>query len=226
MIAEDFISKLVSKFKDKKDDERNAVFKDDLIIFVNACPEMHLLDVYRWVSLDHKYSTPFLLSKIYDYAKKMNYINTKRVESKNYWLKCKCGGTYSKEGRGCPKCRSHVSFMRTGEAAPQDMVLVHEDCFYCTIYPESVKRINEKKCYGATCSQHGTIENVDKCGKCECKECCRQMFMYNRDPKGTIEKYKTTELGQPWLMGFEPLDETLKHMLKKMRERKGAKNER
>jgi hypothetical protein len=217
MIVEEFISKLASKFKDKKDNVRNETFREDLLLFVNACPERYLLDVYRWVSLNHKYSTPFLLSKIYDYAKKAGYIEDRKKESALYWHKCECGVEYSKEGRGCPKCRSHKSKLITGDSAPNNMILVHEDCYYCTIYPESVKSTNNKKVYGGTCSQYGTINNQDRvCGNCECKECCVQMNAYNVDPNGTVEKYRTTELAQPWLMPCEALNETAQKMFDHM----------
>ncbi len=224
MIVEDFVFNLTTKFKDKKDEERNKIFADDLATFTNQCKETNLQDVYNYITVNHKFSTPFQVAKIYSYAKDKKYMveSVKKESSVIWWYQCtSCKIEYSKEGRGCPKCRSHNHIIKTGESAPNNMVLVHEDCYYCTIYPESVKKSNEKKAYGATCHTHGTIDNQDRvCGKCECLECCKQMNMYNIDPKGTVEKYKTTELAQPWLMPVPKLDKTAQDMLNHITNRK------
>ena len=215
MYKEDFVLKLSSKFKAKNDDNRNDGFRDDLELFSQICPENYLQDVYNWISLTHKYSAPFLLSKIYDYAKDQGYINKAKVNKAPAWNTClKCGCHYSVVGRGCPKCRTVQASISTGEYYPDDYVTVSEDCHYCTIYPEIKKNprwMTIKDCYNYGKQQEPS------CSACQCRECCTQKRCYILDPKRTTEKYHTGELAQPWLVKCDPLNETAKQMLKHMR---------
>ncbi len=217
MTEENFIFKLTTKFKSKNEDE-NILFFNDLSSFIDACWPDNCQDIYNHVTKTHKYQTIPRMAMFWKYAGDNKMLKPKEKEKIVSWYKCTaCGTEYSKEGKGCPnqKCRSPKYTLSIGDSAPNSLVLVHEDCYYCTIYPESIKKSNERKCYGADCSQHGT-KAKNKCGKCECYECCDQMFMYNSDPNGTIEKYKSTELAQPWLMECETLPETAQAMLDNM----------
>ena len=215
MYKEDFVLKLSSKFKAKNDDNRNDGFRDDLELFSSICPENYLQDVYNWISLTHKYSAPFLLSKIYDYAKDQGYINKAKVNKTPTWNTClKCGCHYSVAGRCCPKCRHIKASISTGETYPDSYINVSEDCYYCTIFPEIKK--NPKWMTFKDCGMYG-VKQDPTCKPCQCSECCDQMRMYNQDQRGTIEKYRTGELSQPWLFEVDPLNETAKQMLKHMR---------
>ena len=214
MTREDFIFNLANKFRSKNDEE-NKIFHSDLDTFLNACKPDICQDLYNHVTQTHNYQTIPRMAMFWKYAKQNNLLKEKEKESIIWWYKCQdCQTEYSKEGRGCPKCRSPKVIVKTGESAPNNMIQVHEDCHYCTIYPEAVKVANNKKVYGVTCSQYGTINNQDRmCGACECLECCKQMNAYNVDHKNTIEKYRTTEFAQPWLMECEKLSETAQAML-------------
>jgi len=45
------------------------------------------------------------------------------------------------------------------------------------------------------------------------------MMMYRADKRGTIEKYRSGELAQPWLFEVVPLNETVKQMIADMTRR-------
>lgn len=223
MIAEDFISGLTSRYRDKNDQERNKAFFEDLMTFTNKCPENHLKDVYDWIRVNHKYSTPFLLYKIYNYAVEQGYIEKKSQRKKVVsWLTCvKCGTHYSMVGRGCPnqRCKEKKATTSHGEYYPENMVEVTEDCYYCTIYPEIKK--NKKWITFEGCPDFGKVQRqAEICGICQCKDCCKQMMMYHADPKGTTEKYKSGELGLPWIIEVDSLKETSELMNKDIERRK------
>ncbi len=219
MTVEDFIFNITNKFVSKNDHE-NKIFYTDILNFVDSCLSSSYQDIYNHITMTHKYQTIPRMAMLWKYAKDNDLLKQKEKDEIVNWCKCtNCGTEYSKEGKGCPnqKCKSPEYTRCIGESAPNSMVLVHEDCYYCTIYPESIKKSNEKKCYGADCSKHGTMRNPKlNCGKCECEECCKQVFMFNEDPKGTIEKYRTTELAQPWLKETQALPEIAQAMLDDM----------
>jgi len=223
MRQEDFIFNLTTKFKDKKDEDRNKLFGEDLGTFCNKCMEIHLQDVYNWISINHQYSTPFNLFKIYDYAKKKHYLKEgeKRERKEKTWLTCvKCGTHYSVIGRGCPNCREKHATIFQADQYPENYIRVYEDCYYCTIYPEIKK--HEKWITYVDCGDYG--KKQDKmCKNCQCLQCCTQMKEYYLDPRGTIEKYRTGELAQPWLMHVDPLNETVRQMVKDIARRRNAR---
>ncbi len=209
----DFIDKMLTRFQ-KKDGSNRESIMDNLDVFCKKCVDTHYQDVYEHAIQNMKY---FNINKLFEFARNKNFVDAKDSGvSVVYWNECKnCGRQYTKQGRGCPKCRCTVSIIKTGDYLPENIIDVQEDCFYCTIYPESVKKENERKLYFTGCTQFG-IKQDAQCSACECKECCRQMMQYNADPKGTTEKYKTTELGQPWIIPVAPLNETVKAMIEDM----------
>jgi len=217
--SEDFISLLSAKFRAKDDDERNRAFVDDLFYFTSKCPEQHLEDVFRWVSINHKYSTPFQLYKIYDYAEEQGYISKqKQQDHKVSWFTCvSCGTHYSTRGRMCPRCREKKATVWKSDVYPESFVDVKEDCAYCTIYPEIKK--NPKWMTFKDCGDYG-VKQTPECRPCQCRECCKQMMLYNADPRQAIEKYHTGELAQPWLYSVDPLNKTVELMVKDIDKRK------
>lgn len=130
------------------------------------------------------------------------------------WWKCQdCGTEYSIQGRKCPKCRSPKAIGVKGESMPTDLIIVQEDCAYCTIFDESRKKENDKLYFGYGCNDYGVVQRGCTPRKCQCHECCRQMMLYNSDPRGTVEKYRTGELAQPWLYEVDPINETIRNMV-------------
>lgn len=219
MIVEDFISNLTAKFRSKNEEE-NHVFFSDLSSFVNAVRPETLQDIYNLITMDHTFQTIPRMGKFWKIAKAEKFMIVKDQKYNPYWNMCgDCKTNYSKTGRGCPKCRSTVATIVTGEILPEDLIEVQEDCFYCTIYPESVKKSNDRKLYFHGCNDYGKKQDA-QCSACQCKECCRQMMMYNADPKGTTEMYKSTELAQPWIKEVQPLNETVKQMVRDIANRR------
>ncbi|MCP4393222.1 MAG: hypothetical protein GY804_02990 [Alphaproteobacteria bacterium] len=215
MTIEDFIGNLTAKFRSKEDRE-NQVFFTDLSSFVDAVRPETLQDIYNMITQDHTFQTIPRMGKFWKIAKREKFLLEKERKQEPYWNECKsCGAKYTKQGRGCPKCRCTVSIIKTGDLLPENIIDVQEDCFYCTIYPESVKKANERKLYFTGCTQFG-IKQDAQCSACECKECCRQMMQYNADPKGTTDLYRTTELGQPWIYYVDPLNKTVEAMIADM----------
>lgn len=211
------------KIKDKdsegmiadKKEEKDLFFRN-LNSFCDACLETNLQAVYNHIIKTHEFSTVPKMALFWKYAEKNDFIKKNPVKRNPIWNIClSCGCKYSWKGRGCPKCRSFRASIGMGETLPNDLIEVQEDCFYCTIYPESVKKHNNKKMYFQSCGDFGRKQDA-ACSACQCKECCRQMMMYNSDPKGTIEKYSTTELAQPWLIESPELSKTAQDMLDHM----------
>jgi len=219
MIAENFISNLTAKFRSKEEDE-NRIFFSDLSSFVDACKPDALQDIYNAITREHTFQTIPRMGKFWKIAEKGKFLKLKEQKAAIYWNICKsCGAVYSKQGRGCPRCRSTASLLQTGEMLPDNIIDVQEDCFYCTIYPESIKRSNERKQFFQGCGDYG-IKQDAKCSICLCKECCTQMMKYNSDPKGTTEQYKSTELAQPWIVEVQPLNQTVSEMIQDMARRR------
>jgi hypothetical protein len=140
------------------------------------------------------------------------------------WYKCSnCSIEYSIKGKGCPKCYSSKATIVTGESFPEDLIDMQEDCFYCSIFKESQKKGNARRMYGNSCNDYGVKQTPNSpCKACQCSECCIQMIEYNRDPRGTVDKYKTTEFAQPWIKETEPLKTTVTHMIKHIAKTKNA----
>jgi len=206
----DFINKMLTRYQ-RRDGSNREELISYLDVFCKKCPEQHYNDIYEHCIQHEKY---FNINKIFDYARSKNYVSEKQSESNVvYWNICNnCNTKYSKHGRGCPKCKSPYARLETDETLPDTIIEVQEDCYYCTIYKESVKKENERKLYFQGCNDYGKKQDA-QCKACECQECCRQMMMYNADPKGTTSKYKTTELAQPWIAEAPPLGETVKQMV-------------
>jgi hypothetical protein len=229
MIKENFISSIIAKFRAPKDcedpDGANRIFFKDVSDFADKCKPERLQDAYQFITQNHDYPTHFPMAFLYKRAKKEKWLAEKPKIKKVVWNVCNnCGVKYSIVGRGCPKCRSHSSILATPNDSdpnilPDDIIEVQEDCYYCTNYSETIKKENERKLYFQGCHEYGKKQDA-QCSACECRECCRQMMMYNADPKGTTEKYKTTHLSQPWIKECEPLNETADMMLKHMRKTK------
>lgn len=215
MTVEDFISNLTAKFRSKEDQE-NRVFFSDLSSFVDSVKPDCLQDIYNQITMEHTFATIPRMAKFWKIARKGKFLLLKPVVMNPYWNVCiNCKTIYSKHGRGCPKCRCTSASIESGETLPEKIVEVQEDCFYCSIYTESVKKENERKLYFTGCVDYGIKQNA-QCTACNCKECCRQMMMYNADPVGTTEKYKTTELAQPWIRECPELPDTAQKMIDHM----------
>lgn len=218
MTKETFITDMVSTYKSKDNEDLNTAFYAQISTFAGKCKEIHLEQVNDYIVRKHSYSTPFKLSLAYKFAEKNDYmIETEAIVKRRepIWLTCnKCGSHYSKSGRACPKCKNIYATISTGEHLPDGFIDVKEDCSYCIIYPDIEK--NEKWNTAINCEMYGKKQDPS-CNFCQCKECCRQMMMYRADHVGTIEKYKSGELAQPWLTDVKPLNETVKQMVKDMK---------
>lgn len=223
----EFVSQLVVKFAPKiKDTDSDGVkldkkeekdqFFNDLNSFSSECLHDRLQDVFNFVSRHHEYNTIPKMAMFWKYANKCKIIKKKDKRRDPIWNVCtNCGVKYSKLGRGCPECRKVKAFIDTTETVPEDLINVQEDCFYCIdIYPETLKK--GMKLSGPDCGDYGK-KITPHCKDCICKECCKQMILYNSNPELTTLKYKTTELAQPWLTDVKPLNETLKQMVKDMK---------
>jgi len=216
MIVEDFISSLVTKFKAKNDDNRNKVFYQDLEVFCNKCPENHLQDVYNWITMNHTYSTPFQMAKIYDYAKDKEYIAPIVQEHRRApaWWRCSdCGVLYGYLGRGCPKCGGYKRQLFTGESIPQEVIGMTEDCLHCEMFHDGILKFNIKL-YGGTCEEYG-VKQDPKCKDCKCQRCCKQMMIYNSNPREFLRQKEEGELDDLFLMKAPDIQKTLKALVKK-----------
>jgi hypothetical protein len=212
----DFIDKMLGRFQRKDGANRESIISQ-LDVFCGKCPEIHYQEIYEFSVQNLKF---FNINKIFDYAKLKGFVDAKNhTENVIYWRVCKkCKTEYSKHGRGCPRCRSTESTIKTGESIPDNVIDAREDCFYCEIYKESVKKCNDKKMYFQGCGDYG-IKQDAKCSACQCRECCRQMMMHNADSRGSIEKYQSTELAQPWIIDVPPLNDTVKQMIEDIKTR-------
>ena len=217
MTKEEFITDLFSTYK-SKDEDLNKAFYAQLTSFANKCKEPDLEEVNDYIVKKHDFPSPFKLSLAYKYAEKKGFmIEREKVKRKRdpIWLKCiKCGAKYSKHGKICPKCREPLAIISTGQHLPEGFVDVKEDCAYCTIYPNIEKNTNWNT--AINCELYGKKQDAG-CNFCQCKECCRQMMMFRADRAGTVAKYRTGELGQPWLTSVKPLNETVEKMVKDMK---------
>jgi hypothetical protein len=217
MTKEIFISDMVSTYK-SKDEDVNKAFYAQICTFAGKCKETHLEEVNDHIVKKHKFNTPFKLYLAYDFAEKSGYmieVEKKGKKRNPIWLTCvKCGCNYSKSGRACPNCKNTASTLSTGEHLPDKYMDIKEDCSNCTIYPD----IKENRTWetAINCEQYGKRQDAG-CNYCQCKECCRQMMMYRVGHSGTIDKYRTGELGQPWLTDVKPINETVKEMVKNMK---------
>ncbi len=220
MTTEDFVFNLSSKYRSKNDDE-NRVFSSDLQDFTDQCKHDALQSIYNHITQVHDFQTIPRMAKFWKFARQEKLLIEKEVKHNPYWNVCtNCKTEYSMQGRGCPKCRCTTAIIKTGETLPEGLIEVQEDCFYCEIYTESVKKENVRKLYFTGCQDYG-IKHTPQCSACCCKECCTQMMMYNADPRGTTEKYKTTELAQPWIKKVDKLDDTAKAMMDNILKHRG-----
>ena len=218
MLLEDFIFNITTKYRSKSDDE-NKVFFTDLSSFADQCKPDSFQSIYNHITQVHDYQTIPRMAKFWKFAKEQKLLTEKQEKSNPYWNVCtNCKAEYSKQGRGCPKCRCTTAIIKTSETLPEGLIEVQEDCFYCPIYNESVKKENNRKQYFTNCHEYGGKQDKH-CSACQCRECCDQMRQYNNYPRETIEKYHTGELGQPWLREVQPLNETVKQMVDDMKKR-------
>ena len=230
----EFVTQLVVKFAPKiKENDSDGVkldkkqekdqFFNDLNSFSAECISDKLQDVYNFVNRNHEYNTIPKMAMFWKYANKCGIIKKKDKRRDPIWNVCtKCGVKYSKLGRGCPECRCITATIDTEETVPADLVNVQEDCFYCPdIYPETLK--DPMRLSGPNCGDYGK-KMTPHCVECICRECCKQMIMYNSNQQMTTEKYKSTELAQPWITESKPLDKTLKKMLKDMKQNPYRRN--
>lgn len=218
MTQELFISDMCSTYKSKDNEDLNTAFYAQISTFAGKCKEINLEEVNDYIVRKHSYSTPFKLSLAYKFAEKKGFmveVDKQVKKRKPVWWTCKqCGVNYSKSAKACPECKNIYASISTGDLLPDNFVDVKEDCSYCNIYLE-IER-NENWNTAIDCEQYGRKQDAS-CQFCQCKECCRQMMMYSADHAGTIEKYKSGELAQPWLTDVKPLNETVKEMVDKMK---------
>jgi hypothetical protein len=219
MIADDFIFHLTTKYKDNKNRGRNFVFKEELLAFVDKCPENRLQEMYDYIPTFHKWSTPFDVWKLVDFATEQGYIK-KYIKKKDYILyyKCKgftqlrietlengykkkhydhikCNTAYSFGSTGCPNCHSTNSEMikHSGESLPENVLIVKEDCHKCKNYDLSHVVNLENNVHGPECDKYGRHEypNSD-CGDCKCKVCCEEFKLYTESPREYTDNIKRT----------------------------------
>jgi len=99
----DFVDKMLTRYQKKDGSNREALISY-LDVFCKKCVETHYQDVYEHAIQHMKF---FNINKLFDYARSKNYV-TERENANHviYWNICdNCKRTYSKTGRGCPKCR-------------------------------------------------------------------------------------------------------------------------
>ncbi len=232
MDKESFVADMTMGYAPKKDEDKKNDYVNKINVLASMCPDENLQQLYNFAVSSEGYPS---IKKMFQFGREQGFIQEKKRDTENivYWNVCKnCGCNYSKTGRGCPRCRKIPATIKAADVLPQNIVEVQEDCFYCAdIYKESVKEENSRKIYFQGCNDYGKKQD-NMCNSCQCQECCKQMIAYNCDYRGTIEKYNTTELAQPWLIKAPPLNETVKAIVdsigrryKQKQEEKGVKNE-
>lgn len=203
MTPEDFAHNLATKFRAKNDDDKNAVFAADLAAFSANCPEIHLQDVYNWISSSHKYSTPFQMAKIYGFARDNGFIHESKRDGSKHYRRCngfsvvieengetrrdhvKCATSYSMESGGCPNCHSTNADLVECESIPGEVVILKEDCHRCIRYSMNHKTNTENGVFGPECSEHGRKDKHDSyCQSCKCIDCCKYETIYRQYPRG------------------------------------------
>ena len=228
MLSDTFLFNLTTKYRHKNDRDLNKVFKDDLINFVDICPEDHLEDVYNFIPTFHKYSTPFDVYKIKKYATEKGYIK-KRIENRNhrFFYSCKgftiirieelddgsekkhfdhisCNTRYSFRSTGCPNCHSSNSdivLWSSKEGFPDDVIFLKEDCHRCINFSidHAVNRGNDV--HGPTCENYGQKNYPNNsCGTCKCKNCCQNYRDYILRPWKYTHTIKANNADpMPWI---------------------------
>ncbi len=218
MISDDFIFNISTKYKDRKDEDRNEVFKQDLYRFVDKVTGDYFQELYDHIPQFHQYSTPFDVWKLENYAIEKGYVE-KRTNTGNtgtYYKKClgfslvsiheekngkktkrfdhiKCDTKYSKVSGGCPNCHStnseHVEAVEN--MLPESVVLVKEDCHKCDHFLLSHSENLSNDVHGPTCGQYENNEYPNKsCGQCKCKACCEAYTQYNENPYRYVNQIK------------------------------------
>jgi len=218
MIADDFVFNLTTKYKDSKNRDRNLVFKEDLLRFIDKCPENNLQEMYEYIPSFHKYSTPFDVWKLVDYAKEQGYIK-KYVKKKDYILyyKCKgftqlrieklengrevkyhdhirCNTSYLFGSSGCPNCHSTDSELikYNGESLPEEVIILKEDCHKCINFDMDHDINLQNDVHGPECDKYGTSDYPNtSCGECKCKVCCEAFKLYTEDPREYTDNIKS-----------------------------------
>lgn len=220
MLADDFVFNITTKYQDRKDRDRNKVFKDDLMNFVDICPEEHLQDIYEHIPTFHKYSTPFDVFELKKYAASKGYIKKSSVNRKQrLFYECKgftqireekledgrikkhydhisCSTRYSYRSTGCPNCHStsaNVILWDSLEAFQDDVIEVKEDCHKCINFSLDHMVNLETDTHGPTCHNYAEKDYPSKeCGTCKCKVCCKEYGEYMRNPGKYVDNIKKT----------------------------------
>lgn len=235
MIADDFVFNLTTKYKDNKNRDRNMVFKEDLLSFVDKCPETKLQEMYEYIPTFHKYTTPFDVWKLINYATEQGYIK-KFIKKKDYILyyKCKgftvlrmerlknglekkhfdhikCNTSYSFGSTGCPNCHStNAELIKyTGESLRDDVIIVKEDCHKCINFDLSHSVNLSNNVHGPECDKYGDHDYPNSsCGECKCKICCENFKLYTENPREYTDNIKRT--------GTDPMYWIGKHLVVSM----------
>lgn len=228
MIADDFVFNLTTKYKDNKNRDRNLVFKEDILSFIDKCPENYLQEMYEYIPTFHKYSTPFDVWKLIEKAVELGYIK-KYVKKRDYILyyKCKgftqlrveyltdgreikhhdhiqCNTSYSFNSTGCPNCHSTNSELVKyhAETLPEDVLIIKEDCHKCINYDLSHQTNLQNNVHGPECDKYGTSDYPNSsCGECKCKVCCDAFKLYTENPREYTDNIKRTGVDPMYWIG-------------------------